>query len=84
MDYIFDGSAQQPVFPAGSTVTNGDSACIEIPIVDDEDGEGDEQFQLEIVGAYPGIIVSPSFTTVFISDDAGIYTAQANNSYSIG
>lgn len=73
MDFIFDGNTQQPVFSSESIIMNGDLACIDILIVDDEDAEGNEQFQLEIVDSNLGTIVSPSVTTVIINDDAGIY-----------
>ena len=53
---------------------NGDLACIDIVIVDDDDVEGDEQFQLEIVDSNFGTIASPSVTTVTIHEDAGIIT----------
>ena len=74
VDFIFDdGSTEQPVFQSGTITTSRDSACIEIVVEDDEDVEGDEEFQLEIVDASPGMIVSPSITTVTIREDAGMY-----------
>lgn len=70
-DFVFDGSTQ-PVFQADSIVMNGDSACIDIPISDDDNIEDNQQFQLEIVAAHPATIASPSITTVTIMDDAGM------------
>ena len=69
-DFIFDGSGES-VFFSDSAVANGDSACLDIVIIDDNDVEDDQQFQLEIVNASPGIIASPSVTTVTIMDNAG-------------
>ena len=69
-DFIFDGSGES-VFFSASAVANGDSACLDISIQDDNDVEDDQQFQLEIVNASPGIIASPSVTTVTIMDNAG-------------
>lgn len=73
-DFIFTGSTQ-PVFQADSTVMNGDTACIDIPIEDDSNVEDNQQFQLEIVAALPATIASPSITTVTIMDDAGMHTS---------
>lgn len=74
-DFVFDGSTQ-PVFRADSIVMNGDSACIDIPITNDDNIEDNQQFQLEIVAAHPATIGSPSVTTVTIMDDAGMYTSN--------
>ena len=70
---MFDGNAQ-PVFSAGSIIMNGDSACIDIPIEDDDDVEGDEEFRLEIIAVLLGNVAVPSTTTVTITDDTGVYT----------
>lgn len=70
-DFVFDGSTQ-PVFQTSSIVMNGAAACIDIPIVDDDNVEDNQQFQLEIVTAPPATIASPSMTTVTIMDDAGM------------
>ena len=77
-DFIFDGSGQS-VFFSASAIANGDSACLDIPIQDDSDVEDDQQFQLEIVNASPGIITSPSVTTVTITDNAGYSTKSSGH-----
>ena len=52
---------------------NGDSACIDIPIEDDDDVEGDEEFRLEIIAVLLGNVAVPSTTTVTITDNTGVY-----------
>ena len=79
-DFVFDGIAQ-PVFSAGSIIMNGDSACIDIPIEDDDDVEGDEEFRLEIIAVLLGNVAVPSTTTVTITDDTGVYALLNHELY---
>ena len=49
---------------------NGDTQCVNITIIDDDDVEGDHSFTLTGLNAFsPGIIGSQSEATVIISDN---------------
>ena len=58
------------VFTEGSM--NGDTGCINIPILEDLDFEGNHTFQVEIEGVSPSIVDPPTdLVTVTIMDDGG-------------
>ena len=56
----------------GSGATNGDTACISIDIVDDDDFEGDHDFLVQILSISPSIASGGgSLATVTIQDNNG-------------
>ena len=58
------------VFTEGSM--NGDTGCVNIPILEDPDFEGDHTFQVEIGSVSPSIVDPPlNLVAVTIMDDGG-------------
>ena len=52
--------------------SNGDSKCIEVPIIDDEDYEGDHQFTAELNPIQGSVNTGPP-ATITIHDDGTLY-----------
>ena len=57
------------VFMEGSV--NGDTGCVNIPILEDPDFEGDHTFQVEVGSVSPSIVDPPNLVAVTIMDDGG-------------
>lgn len=65
-DFVFDPNTQL-AFTAGSL-----SACIDVEIIDDNDVEGDQDFEILITDVTLGtVLISSSVTTVTITDNLG-------------
>ena len=62
----------QVTYTAGSGVSSGDTECISIEIIDDDDVEGSHRFGIEIKDVTLGTIsAESSFTSIDIQDNIG-------------
>ena len=63
----------QVTYTAGSGVSSGDTECISIEIIDDDDVEGSHSFEIEITDVTLGTISAQlSSTFITIKDNIGI------------
>ena len=67
-DYV--DVSTQVTFPSGTT-TNGDTECLSIVIIDDNDFEEDQNFQVQIGMITPSIASGTGSALVTIQDNNG-------------
>ena len=83
-DYVFDENAPQTTYPPCTSA--GDPTCVfeqcmDLEILDDDDLEGEQRFEVVITSvSLRSIVASPSSTVIIIQDNTGtsFYVAVAH------